>query len=135
VSRNFREKCLTGALFLDVAKAFDTVLVDGLLYKLAVLNFPSYLFKTVSPYMSNWKFEPSFQTATSTSCMRAGVGQGGIISPVLFTLYINDMPSPSCHTDLALYADDNSFKATSSQPPLLVKYLVPCLSDLRAVAE
>jgi hypothetical protein len=31
VSRNLEEKRLTGAVFLDVAKAFDTVLVDGLL--------------------------------------------------------------------------------------------------------
>ena len=39
VSRNFGEK-LTDAVFLDVAKAFDTVWVDGLLYKLTVFNFP-----------------------------------------------------------------------------------------------
>ena len=32
---------LTGAVFLDVAKAFDTVWIEGLLYKLTVLNFPS----------------------------------------------------------------------------------------------
>jgi len=38
--RNFGEKRLTGAVFLDVAKAFDTVWNDGLLYKLKVLNFP-----------------------------------------------------------------------------------------------
>jgi hypothetical protein len=40
---NFDEKRLTGALFLDVAEVFDTVWVDGLLYKLTVLNFPSYV--------------------------------------------------------------------------------------------
>jgi len=48
VSRNFDEKRLTGAVFLDVAKAFDTVWVAGLLYKLTNLNFPSYLFKVIS---------------------------------------------------------------------------------------
>jgi hypothetical protein len=41
VSRIFGEKRLTGAVFLDVAKAFDTAWADGLLYKLRVLNFPS----------------------------------------------------------------------------------------------
>jgi hypothetical protein len=45
VNRNFDERRLTGAVFLDVAKAFDTVWVKGLLYKLTVLNFPSYLVK------------------------------------------------------------------------------------------
>jgi malate/lactate dehydrogenase len=32
ITRNFVEKRLTGAVFLDVAKAFDTVWIDGLLY-------------------------------------------------------------------------------------------------------
>ena len=35
VSRNSGDKRLTGAVFLDVAKAFDTVRVDGLLYELS----------------------------------------------------------------------------------------------------
>jgi hypothetical protein len=46
VFRIFDEKRLTGAVFFDVAKAFDTVYVDGLLYKLTILNFPSYLVET-----------------------------------------------------------------------------------------
>jgi len=103
VSRNFDEKRLIGAVFLDVAKAFDTVWVDGLLYKLKNLNFPSYLVKTISSYLNSRTFEASFQTATSTSRrMRAALPQGGIISPVLFSLYVNDTPSPSRHVELAL---------------------------------
>jgi hypothetical protein len=42
ITRNFGEKTLTGAVFLDVAKAFNAVWIDGLLYKLTLLNFPSY---------------------------------------------------------------------------------------------
>ena len=42
ITRNFGEKTLTGTVFLDVAKAFDTVSIDGLLSKLKLLNFPSY---------------------------------------------------------------------------------------------
>jgi hypothetical protein len=76
-SRNFDENRLSGAVFLDVAKAFDTVWVDGVLYKLTVLNFPSYLVKTISSYLNSPTFEASFQTPTSTSRrMRAGVTQG-----------------------------------------------------------
>ena len=45
VSRNFDERRLTGAVFLDVAKAFDTVWVDGLLYKLKSLFFTRTLSK------------------------------------------------------------------------------------------
>ena len=52
VSRNSDERRLTGVVFLDVAKAFDTVWVNGLLYKLTVLNFPSYLVKAISSYLT-----------------------------------------------------------------------------------
>ena len=51
ITRNFGEKGLTGAVFLDVAKAFDTVWIDGLLYKITLLNFPSYLVHTISSYL------------------------------------------------------------------------------------
>jgi len=43
ITRNFGEKRLTNGAFLDVAEAFDTVWIDGLLYKLTLLNFPSYI--------------------------------------------------------------------------------------------
>jgi hypothetical protein len=41
ITRNFGEKRLTVSVFLDVAKAFDNFWMDGLLYKLTLLNFPS----------------------------------------------------------------------------------------------
>jgi hypothetical protein len=48
VTRNCGDKRLTGAVFLEVAKAFDTIVVDGFLIKLTALNFPSYPVKTIS---------------------------------------------------------------------------------------
>jgi hypothetical protein len=63
--------------------------------------------------------------------MRAGVAQGGLISPVLFSLYANDMPPPSHHVELALYADDTAIIATSRKPILLVSYLESYLNDLQ----
>jgi retron-type reverse transcriptase len=52
--------------------------------------------------------------------MRAGVAQGGLISPVLFSLYVNDMASPLHRVELALYADDTAITAMSRKPTLLV---------------
>jgi hypothetical protein len=62
--------------------------------------------------------------------MQAGVAQGGLISPVLFSLYV-DMPSPSHHVKLALYADDTVIIATSRKPTLLASYLESYLIDLQ----
>jgi hypothetical protein len=131
VTRNFGEKRLTGANFLDVAKAFDTVWVDGLPFKLTALHFAAYLVKTISSYLHNRTFVAAFLTATSTRrCMRDGVAQSGLVSPVFFGLYANDMPVPSRHVELALYADDTTSIATSRKSALLIRYLETYLSDL-----
>ena len=66
ITRNFGEKRLTGTVFFDVDKAFDTVWIDGLLYKLTLLNFPSYIVNTISSYLRDRTLEASFQTATSS---------------------------------------------------------------------
>jgi hypothetical protein len=62
---------------LNVTNASDSVWVDSLLYKLTVLNFPTYLLKTIFCYLDIPNVEASFQTATATCRMRAGIHQGG----------------------------------------------------------
>jgi hypothetical protein len=62
--------------------------------------------------------------------MRAGVAQGGLVSPVLFSLCVNDIPIPSGHVELAQYADDTAVVATSRDPSLLVGYLEANLDRL-----
>jgi hypothetical protein len=62
--------------------------------------------------------------------MRAGVAQGILVSPVLFNLYVNDMPVPSRHVEVAHYADDRAIIATSRKSALLTRYLETSLSDL-----
>jgi len=63
--------------------------------------------------------------------MRAGVAQGGLISPVHFSLYVNDMLSASHHVELALYPDEMAIIATSRKPTLLVSYLESNLNALQ----
>jgi hypothetical protein len=87
ITSNFGEKRLTDAFSLDVAKAFDTAWIDGPLYKLTLLNFPHYIVHTISSYIRCRPFVAYFQKARSSRRgMRAGVAQGGLISPVLFSL-------------------------------------------------
>jgi hypothetical protein len=62
--------------------------------------------------------------------MQAGVVQGGLIFPVLFSLYVNNMPTPSHHVELALYVDNMAIIAMFCKPVLLVSYLESFLSDL-----
>ena len=131
ITRNFGEKRFNGPVFLDVAKAFDTVWIDDLLYKLTLLNFPSSIVYTMSSYLRGRSFGASFQMATSSRGMQAGVAQGGLISTVLFSLNVKDMPSPSHHVDVALYADDTAIIATSRKPTLLVSYLESYVNNIK----
>ena len=120
-NRDLCENSLAGSVFLDVAKAFDTVWIHDLLYKLTILNFPSDLVQTISLYLWGRTLQASFQTTTSSRRgMWTRVAQGSLISPVLFSLYVNDMPTPSHHVELALYADDAAIIATSRKLKVLV---------------
>ena len=132
ITRNFGEKRLTGAVFLDEAKSFDTVWIDGLLYKLTPLNFPSYIVHKISSYLRGRTFGASFQTATLfRRDMRAVVSKSELISPVHCSLYVNNMLSSSHHVELALYADDTAIIAASRKPTLLVSYLKSYLNNLQ----
>jgi hypothetical protein len=51
IIRNFGDKRLTGSVFLNVAKALDTVWTDCLIYTLTLLKFPSYIVHTISAHL------------------------------------------------------------------------------------
>jgi hypothetical protein len=75
----------TGALFFDVAKAFDKVWHNGLLYKLYKLKIPDSLVLILRDYLSNRYFRFRVEgTRSSPRPLRAGVPQGSsvIILPV-----------------------------------------------------
>jgi hypothetical protein len=54
-----------------------------------------------------------------------------LISPLLFILYVNDMPTPSNHVELALYAETMAIIGASRMQTLLVSYLESYLNDLQ----
>jgi hypothetical protein len=58
------------------------------------------------------------------------VAHGGLVSPVLFSLYVNDIPTPCRHVELAQYADDTALVATSRIPSLPIGYLEEYLGRL-----
>jgi hypothetical protein len=62
--------------------------------------------------------------------MRVAVAKGGLVSPVEFSLYVNEIRTPSRHVELAQYADDTALVATSRSPSLLVGYLKASLGRL-----
>lgn len=108
IVHGFENKEYCAAAFLDVSQAFDKVWHEGLLYKLNSLGFPLYLKQIVRSFLSNRTFHVKINaTISSTRLVSAGVPQGSILGPLLFNIYMSDMPIPP-NVELALYADDTA---------------------------
>ena len=91
---------------IDLQKAFDTVDHEILLSKMPLLGFSNNTIEWFRSYLSNRTFHVSLNSyMSSAGKIICGVPQGSILGPLLFLLYINDMPQ-AVETDLFLYADD-----------------------------
>ena len=78
--------------FLDLRKAFDKINHDILISKLIKRKFPSFFIKILYFMLKNQFVNVSFNGVSSLS-WKAGNGlrQGGILSPVLFNIYIDEI--------------------------------------------
>ena len=92
-------------------------------------GIPPYIVHTIPSYLLVRTFETYFQTSQSRHA--AEVSQCGLISPVHFSLYVNNILSTLYHVEVALYANDTAIITTSHKPTLLVCYLEAYLNDLQ----
>lgn len=111
VAMKLNNRVPTIACALDIEKAFDTAWTEGLIYKmLTVFNFPRHICKLVYEYLTDRSFCVAVGKDTSRYLpIRAGVPQGGVLSAVLYIIYIADIPNPAPHRNpiqRLQYADD-----------------------------
>ena len=107
ILKGFDEGLLTGMIAIDLQKAFDTIDHEILLSKMPLLGFSENSIKWFRSYLSNRTFHVSLNSyMSSAGKIICGVPQGSILGPLLFLLYINDMPQ-AVESDLFLYADDS----------------------------
>jgi len=84
---------VTGLVFVDFRKAFDVINHKLLLKKLSIYGANNLLLKWFGSYLTGRKQYVHINGYCSTSKqLLQGVSQGSIIGPILFLLFVNDMP-------------------------------------------
>ena len=122
---------MTGLIFIDLKKAFDTVDHEILCKKLYLYGVQNRELAWFKSFLSNRKqFARVNGAGSKIEEIDIGVPQGSCLGPLLFLVYINDLPIAIKNSKTSMYADDASIYRCSKDMPQLNKEINKDLEKL-----
>ena len=113
IIENMNKGETTSVLFLDLKKAFDTVCHDILLDKLNFYGVRGVVHDLLASYLSNrYQYTVVRDAESDMTRIECGVPQGSVLGPLLFLIYINDLPYCT-NMGTWLFADDTALTKSS----------------------
>ena len=91
---------------MDVAKAFDVVSHKKLLHKLSVYGITGKLLNWIESFLTKRSQCVKSYDSSSLAEVLSGVPQGSVLGPLLFMLFVNDLPKVVKNSAIKIFADD-----------------------------
>lgn len=107
----------TDVIYTDFSKAFDRVSHTMLVRKLSMYGLVGSMLEWLRSYLTGRHFYVVVNGYQSTlHSITSGVPQGSHLAPILFNVFVNDIPECFHHAKVFMYADDLKFAQTVSSP-------------------